>query len=122
MPVRGVRGAVQVDADTAEAISRATKNLLEAILDANPSLAPQDLASVFMSLTEDLSADYPALAARELPGWKMVPLLCGREIPVATGMPRVLRVLLHWNTGLPQDQVVHVYLGAAGRLRPDLER
>jgi chorismate mutase len=120
MPLRGVRGANQVESDTAEAISRATRELLLAISEANPSLEPQDLASVLFTLTDDLTADYPALAARDLPGWHMVPLLCSREIPVPNGMPRLLRVLLHWNTDLRQDQVVHVYLGAASRLRPDL--
>ncbi|MDX1435713.1 MAG: chorismate mutase [Anaerolineales bacterium] len=120
MPVRGIRGAVQVEADTAEAISHATRDLLLQILESNPSLAPQDLASVFFTVTDDLCADYPALAARTLPGWQMVPLLCGREIPVTAGLPRTLRVLMHWNTDLAQDQVAHVYLGPASRLRPDL--
>ena len=122
MPVRGVRGATQVEADNREAISAATQELVSAILDANPSLAPEDLASVFFTVTDDLSSNYPALAARDLPGWQMVPLLCGREIPVPTGMPRTLRVLMHWNTELKQDEIAHVYIGAASRLRPDLER
>jgi chorismate mutase len=122
MPVRGVRGATQVDSDTAETIALATRELLLAILAANPTLQPQDLASVFFTVTDDLSADYPALAARDLPGWRMVPLLCGREIPVPGATPRLLRVLLHWNTDQSQDLIVHVYLGAAAQLRPDLER
>jgi chorismate mutase len=121
MPVRGVRGANQVEADTAEAISKATRDLLLAVSSANPSLDPQDLASVFFTVTDDLHADYPALAARDLPGWQMVPLLCSREISVPGAIPRILRVLLHWNTGLSQVEVVHVYLGAASALRPDLK-
>ena len=122
MPLRGVRGATQVEEDTHEAIAAATQELVTALLEANPSLEPQDLASVFFTVTDDLSANYPALAARDLPGWQRVPLLCGREIPVPTGMPRALRVLLHWNTDLGQEEIAHVYLGAAARLRPDLER
>ena len=121
MPVRGVRGAVQVESDAAEAISNATRGLLLALTKANPSLDPQDLASVLFTVTDDLTADFPALAARDLPGWRMVPLLCSREIAVPNGMPRILRALLHWNTDLPQEKVVHVYLGAASNLRPDLK-
>jgi chorismate mutase len=105
--------------DQAETILQATRELLEAILSANPTLKPADLASVFFSVTEDLAAAYPALAAREL-GWNQVPLLCSREIPVPGSLPRCIRVLLHWNTDLPQHAIRHVYLGAAAELRPDL--
>ena len=122
MAIRGVRGAIQVDEDTPEAITSATKILLEAILAANPSLAAPDLASAFFTLTADLNATYPALAARELAGWTTVPLLCGSELSVPGGMPRCLRVLLHWNTELAQNDVRHAYLGSAARLRPDLKR
>jgi chorismate mutase len=90
-----------------------------AILEANPALEPADIASVFFTLTEDLTATYPAQAARHL-GWGLVPLLCGREIPVPSGLPRCIRVLIHWNTGLPQDAIQHVYLGEAACLRPDM--
>ncbi len=81
---------------------------------------PQDLASALFTVTEDLSAAYPAAAAREL-GWTDVPLICAREIPVPGGLPRCIRVLLHWNTDLPQSAIRHVYLGAAAALRPDLD-
>jgi chorismate mutase len=119
MPLRGIRGATVADQDQAETILQATRELLEAILSANPTLKPADLASVFFSVTEDLAAAYPALAAREL-GWNQVPLLCSREIPVPGSLPRCIRVLLHWNTDLPQSAIRHVYLGAAAELRPDL--
>jgi len=119
MPLRGVRGATVAEQDQAETILQATRELLEAILSANPTLKPADLASVFFSVTEDLAAAYPALAAREL-GWHQVPLLCSREIPVPGSLPRCIRVLLHWNTDLPQSAIRHVYLGAAAELRPDL--
>jgi chorismate mutase len=120
MSTRGVRGAIQVDADTPEAISRATKTLLFEIMEINPGLKPEDLASIFFTMTEDLHATYPALAARQLRGWEAVPLLCGREINVPGGLPRCLRVLLHWNTEISQREVRHAYVGAASRLRPDL--
>ncbi len=120
MTIRGVRGAIQVDEDSPEAISRATRELLGAIQESNPGLTPADLASAFFTLTNDLRATYPALAARDLPGWENVPLLCSQELPVPTGMPRCLRVLLHWNTTRSQKEICHVYLGETAKLRPDL--
>ncbi|MBN1667801.1 MAG: chorismate mutase [Anaerolineales bacterium] len=118
MSVRGVRGATVAAADQPEAIASATQELLLAILQANPSLQPADLASVLFTVTEDLNAAYPAEAARQL-GWTQVPLLCGREIPVPGSLLRCIRVLLHWNTGCLQAEVQHVYLREAARLRPD---
>lgn len=119
MAVRGIRGATVTEADRPEAILAATRELLQAILAANPTLCAQDLGSAFFTLTEDLSAAYPAQAAREL-GWDAVPLICSREIPVPHSLPRCIRVMLHWNTDLPQDAIRHVYLSAAAQLRPDL--
>lgn len=119
MPTRGIRGATVVEQDQAETILQATQDLLLAILEANPTLKTADLASVFFSVTGDLVSIYPAQAAREL-GWDEVPLLCSREIPVPGSLPRCIRVLLHWNTKLPQHAIRHVYLGAAAELRPDL--
>ena len=116
---RGVRGAISVEEDSLDSITQATTELLRAILQANPSLRSQDLASAFFTMTDDLSSAYPALAARQL-GWAEVPLLCVREVNVPNGLPRVIRVLLHWNTDLPQSDVHHVYLGRAAALRPDL--
>ncbi len=109
-----------VDVDRPEAIYQATADLLQAILTANPTLEPQELASVFFTVTNDLRSAYPALAARKFQGWQEVPLLCAREIPVPGSLPRCIRVLIHWNTELRQDEVNHVYLGEATKLRPDL--
>ncbi len=119
MTVRGIRGATVADANEADAILDATRELLLAILDSNPDLHPEDVASVTFTVTEDLDATYPALAARQL-GWMQVPLICGREIPVPGGLPKCIRVMIHWNTSVPQDEVRHVYLKDATRLRPDL--
>jgi chorismate mutase len=119
MALRGVRGATVVLVDQADVILDSTRELLQAILDANPTLQPADLASGLFTLTEDLSAAYPAQAARQL-GWSEVPLMCAREIPVPGSLPRCIRVLLHWNTDLPQIEIQHVYLGDAAILRPDL--
>lgn len=119
MPIRGIRGATVANQDQAEVVLAATRELLQAICAANPQLQPDDLASAFFTVTGDLTSIYPAQAARQL-GWVQVPLLSAREIDVPGGMPRCIRVLLHWNTDLPQSNVQHVYLGAAASLRPDL--
>lgn len=121
MPIRGVRGAVAAQENTHQAIYAATQSLLLAILQANPGLEICDLASAFFTLTEDLDAAFPALAARDL-GWDQVPMLCAREIPVPGSMPRLVRILLHWNTEKTQSEIQHVYLGETAKLRPDLVR
>ncbi len=121
MSIRGVRGAISVTENTTDSILAATRELLQEIVQANPLLEKSELASIFFTLTDDLDAVYPALAAREL-GWVDVPLLCAREIAVPGGLPRCIRVLLHWNTNLPQNEVRHVYLREAASLRPDLAR
>ena len=119
MPVRGIRGATVASQDQSEAILTATRELLRAILEANPDMRTEDIASALFSVTGDLTSEYPALAAREM-GWDQVPLMCTQEIPVPGALPRCIRVLLLWNTELPQAAIRHVYLGEASRLRPDL--
>lgn len=119
MSVRGIRGATTVCEDTAEAVLSATGELLLAILEANPTLKPEDIASVLFTVTDDVRAAYPARAAREM-GWGEVPLVCAQEIPVAGSLKCCIRVLIHWNTELAQHQIHHVYLRDAVQLRPDL--
>ncbi len=119
MTLRGIRGAVQIEENTADSIHSGTRTLLQAIAAANADLQPGDIASIIFTATPDLDAAHPALAARQL-GWVLVPLLNAVEIPVPGSLPRVVRVLVHWNTHLPQDAVRHVYLGADAALRPDL--
>ncbi len=120
MPVRGIRGAITIDEDKPEAIQEATQYLLRCILEANPELAPEDIASVWFTVTPDIHSDYPARSARGL-GWTQVPLLCTQEIPVLHGLPRCIRILIHWNTDLAASQISHVYLRGAEVLRPDLK-
>lgn len=120
MAVRGIRGAIDVEEDRPDFIFQATGRLLTEILQANPGLSVEDLASVLFTVTEDLVSAYPAEAAREI-GWSGVPLLCMQEIPVPGGLPRCIRVLIHWNTDLSQSEIQHVYLGRATRLRPDIQ-
>ena len=120
MSLRGVRGATTVNHDQADEILAGTRELLQAILKDNPDMLPEDIASVIFTTTADLRAAYPARAAREL-GWREVPLLDAQEIDVPEGLPRCIRVLIHWNTHLPQVAIRHVYLREAVKLRPDLK-
>jgi chorismate mutase len=119
MSVRGIRGAITVEADRPDQVLAATRELLETILEANPGLETADVASVLFTVTEDIISVHPALAARRM-GWDLVPMICAREIPVPCSLPRCIRVLLLWNTDVPQNAIHHVYLRQAVSLRPDL--
>jgi len=121
MTVRGIRGAITIEIDEKEAVLSATAEMLAGILEANPGLAPEDIASAIFTTTADVVSAFPAAAARGL-GWKNVPLTCAREIPVPGSLPCCIRVLIHWNTDLPQDAIRHVYLREAKILRPDLSK
>jgi chorismate mutase len=118
MAVRGIRGAIQIPENSAEAISTATQELLRAMVEAN-GLETESIASAFFTVTTDLNADYPAAAARAM-GWTQVPLLDAQEIEVPGTMPRVIRVLLHVETDRTQAEIRHIYLGAAAKLRTDI--
>jgi chorismate mutase len=120
VPCRGIRGATTAGSDSADAILTATRELLRRMVEAN-DIDLADIASAFFTITPDLTAAFPAQAAREL-GWHHVALLDAQEIAVPGDLPRCVRVLVHWNTSTPQDQVRHIYLGGAARLRPDLTR
>lgn len=117
MRCRGIRGATVAPENSREAILVATRELLMALVERN-AVPLEEIASAFFTVTDDLDAEHPALAAREL-GWREVALLCAREIPVPGGLGRCIRVLLHVNTEKTQSELRHVYLGAAARLRPD---
>lgn len=113
-----VRGAVQAEANEPEAILAATEELMRGLIERN-GLAPEAMVSCLFTTTDDLDAEFPAVAARDL-GLTMVPLMCCREIPVPGSMPRVIRVMLHFYA--PEGhRPVHVYVGAAQKLRTDLE-
>jgi chorismate mutase len=119
MPIRGIRGATTVPADDPELILQSTRELLEQILKENEGMNPEDVASALFTVTDDLASTFPAQGAREM-GWGLVPMLCAREIPVPGSLPRVIRILVHWNTEVAQNEVTHVYLRDAVKLRPDL--
>ncbi|HEY4690460.1 MAG TPA: chorismate mutase [Anaerolineae bacterium] len=117
MLCRGLRGATTAESNTAEAILSATCDLLRRLIAAN-DLHPADVASAIFTTSPDLSAAYPAAAARAL-GWHDVALLDAQEIDVPGGVPRCIRVLIHWNTEKQAYDLVHVYLNGAAGLRPD---
>jgi chorismate mutase len=116
--LRALRGATTVTENEAGAILEATEELVTAVLERN-RLAPDDLVSCIFTCTEDLDAEFPAVAARRI-GLNQVPLLCAREIPVPGALPRVIRLMMHCypsHDGEPQ----HVYLREAVALRKDLQ-
>jgi len=112
-----VRGAVQADANEAEAIVAATTELVRELLERN-ELAPDAMVSCLFTTTDDLDAEFPAVAARNL-GLDSVPLLCCREIPVPGSMPRVIRAMVHYYAPAGH-RTAHAYLGATQDLRSDL--
>lgn len=114
---RGVRGAITVTENTAEAILEATREMLEKIINLN-GIDQEDVASVIFTTTPDVTAEYPALAARQL-GWHDAALMCGHEMNVPKGLRMCIRVLIHWNTTRGLREIQHVYLRGAVSLRPD---
>ncbi len=118
MSLRGIRGATTAHANTADAIREATRELLQALVRAN-NLNPEDIASIYFTVTGDLNAAFPASAARSL-GWSHVPLLDAQAPPILNDLPLCIRVLIHWNTDKPAADIQHIYLNAAAQLRPDL--
>ena len=115
--LRGLRGATTAATNTREAILEATEELLSALQRAN-GFAPEDVESAIFTSSPDLSAEYPARAARRL-GWTEVPLLGAAEVAVPGGLPRCIRVLLHFYTSKPPGALKHMYLRDAATLRPD---
>ena len=118
MRLFALRGANSVEANQASAILDATDLLIRELMERN-SLTPEAMVSCIFTLTEDLDAEFPAVAARRL-GLDRVPLLCAREVPVPGALPRVIRVLVHYYAD-PKHEPRHVYLGEARALRRDLE-
>ncbi|HWL35229.1 MAG TPA: chorismate mutase [Frankiaceae bacterium] len=118
MAVRAVRGATQVDRDERDVVLEATSELVSAVLWRN-GITPSDLISVIFTATPDLTSEFPAYAARQL-GITDVPLLCATEIDVPNAMPRVLRLLAHFESDRTRAEIRHVYLRGAVSLRTDL--
>lgn len=118
MSVRAIRGAIQVEANSAEAISAGTKELLSEILKEN-KLAVEQVISVLLTATPDLNAAFPAAAAREV-GFESTPLLCAVEIDVVGALERVVRAMVTVETELKASEISHIYLAGAKALRRDI--
>lgn len=116
MYCRGIRGATTVEHNDREEILAATRELLELIIKKN-ALKTEDIASAIFSLTADLDAEFPAVAARGL-GWTDTALMCTREIPVPNSLGKCIRVLIHVNTTCSAEEIQHVYIKGAVNLRP----
>lgn len=118
MAVRAIRGAIQVAADTRDDILEGTAELVATVLERN-ALTADDVISIVFTATPDLTAEFPAYAARLL-GLTDVPLLCTSEIAVPGALPRTLRLLAHVDTARSRSELRHVYLRGAAALRTDL--
>ena len=116
--IRGVRGATTVKDNSPEAILTAAVELLEAMFERN-GICEAEVASILFTTTPELTAAYPAKAARLL-GWTRTALMGFVEADVEGGLPMCIRVLVHWNTDKPIGEIRHVFLRGAVALRPDI--
>jgi chorismate mutase len=123
MPVRGIRGATTATANTGEAITEATDELLRELTRLN-ELDTAEICFAFFTTTHDLTAEFPAYAARRL-GWVDVPLLCSHDmdvrLPNPRGVPMCIRILLLYNTEKPQSAMRAVYMRGAQAIKADLD-
>ena len=118
MRLYALRGATTVDKNDPQAILGATEWLIREIMRRN-SIVPSDVVSCIFTMTDDLDAEFPAVAARNI-GFEQVPLMCAREVPVPGSLPMVIRVLMHYYAD-EHHRTQHVYLGEARHLRSDIE-
>jgi chorismate mutase len=116
---RGIRGATTVTRNDEQEIVQETLRLLEEMVRRN-ELQPEYISNIWITMTQDLDAAFPAKAIRQLEGWDLVPLMCSVEIPVQGSLPRCIRFMVQVNTDKSQSEIKHVYLNEAKRLRPDL--
>lgn len=119
MKMRGIRGATTTVVDEKDMVVSVTKELLQEMIDKN-NLQPDDVCSVFISTTKDVTSVFPASALRTIEGWKFVPIMCFAEIDVAGALEKCIRVMIHANTSRSQEEIEHIYLNEAVKLRPDL--
>jgi len=123
LPVRGIRGATTADSNTAESITEATEELLRELVRLN-DLEVDEICFTYFTTTHDLTAEFPAFAARRL-GWLDVPLLCGHDmdvrLPNPRGLPQCVRVLILYNTPQPQSAMRFAYLRGAKAIKADLD-
>lgn len=120
MMIRGVRGAITVTDNTEDEILSGTAELLREMIRVN-GIDEEMVASVLFTTTPDLTAAFPARAARQL-GWTRVALIGSQEMAVPESLSLCIRVLIHWNTDKSLDEIEHVFMREAITLRPDLSK
>ncbi len=116
--LRGVRGATTIDTNNAEDIYQRTQEMLKTIIAQN-GIQIDDIAAAIFTVTDDIGAAFPATAARAM-GWNNVPLFDAKQPDCDTGLPLCIRVLVLWNSEIMQNEIKHIYLHNASKLRPDL--
>lgn len=119
MKVRGIRGATTVDVNSAEAIIEASEEMLTQLVTDN-DVRPEDISQVWFTVTQDLDAAFPARSLRNLQDFQYVPVMCAVEINVPNSLKHCIRVMVSYNTTKNQQDIRHVYLREAVKLRPDL--
>lgn len=117
--MRGIRGAITVSADLPDEILKETTALVKEMVEQN-GIEPDNVASVIISTTHDISSAFPAKAVRSMEGWTYVPVMCTHEMAVPGSLPLCVRVMMHVNTSQAQEEVQHIYMNEAMKLRPDL--
>jgi len=117
--IRGVRGAITIKENNEQEIFQATDRLVQKMIQVN-DIEPEQVASVFISVTDDITEAFPAKVLRSLEGWGFVPVMCMKEITVSSALKSCIRVMMHINTTKSQQEINHVYLEEAVSLRPDL--
>ncbi|RDW19068.1 chorismate mutase [Oceanobacillus arenosus] len=116
---RGVRGATTCTANDEKQMISNTKRLVEEMIEKN-TIDPSDVSHVFISVTKDLTATFPAKALREIPGWTHVPVMCMAEIDVENSLSACIRIMMVVNTVKSQQEIKHIFHNEATKLRPDL--
>ncbi|KKB35927.1 Chorismate mutase II [Bacillus thermotolerans] len=120
--MRGIRGAITVKENTEKEMLDAAERLFKEVFSQN-KVQPEDVCSIFVSVTEDINAVFPAKALRRIEGnWDYVPIMCMNEVPVPGSLKKCIRVMVHVNTETAQQDIQHVYLEEAVKLRPDLKQ
>lgn len=117
--IRGMRGAITIERDEPGLVWGETVKLVQEIVAQN-DVKPEDIASIIISTTPDITSAFPARSVRMLDGWEYVPVMCMHEMNVEGALPLCIRVMLHVDTAIAQQDIAHVYLNDAVKLRPDL--
>lgn len=117
--IRGVRGAITARRNEEQEVMNATERLLKEMISSN-KMDPDEVASIFISATDDIDAAFPAKALRNIDGWTYVPVMCMKELAVSGSLPMCIRVMIHFQTDEKQNEIKHIYLEGAAGLRPDL--